>query len=147
MNHISKPHLVDLLRIFDKRKFFLPRIRYASVRSKPELLNDLKQYFGTRLTPDNIFFLPLPSCPTGVPRIHYSRGDRKFYFDGKEIDAPAASRQVPRFEIQRGPVTLYWNQWNNLSQSPCPEAPACPPSTCKAVDALSEFRELELHDL
>ena len=49
MNHISKPHIVDLLRIFDKRKFFVPRIRYASVRSKPELLKDLKYYFGTRL--------------------------------------------------------------------------------------------------
>ena len=62
MNHISKPHIVDLLRIFDKRKFFVPRIRYASVRSKPELLKDLKYYFGTRLN-DGIVLSGQPHCP------------------------------------------------------------------------------------
>ena len=41
MNQISKPHIVDLLRIFDKNRMISPRIRYASVRSKPELLKDL----------------------------------------------------------------------------------------------------------
>ena len=40
LNKISKPHIVDLLRIFDKRKTISPRIRYASVRSKPELIKD-----------------------------------------------------------------------------------------------------------
>ena len=125
MNHISKPHLVDLLRIFDKRKFFVPRIRYASVRSKPELLEDLRQFFGTRLTKKKVFFLPLSTVPTGVPSIHYDLEERKFYFDGREIDAPAASRQVPRFEIRRGPVTLYWGMQGLRSRSPSPEAPAC----------------------
>ena len=47
MNAISKPHLVDLLRIFDKRRYITPRIRYASVRSKPELIRDLERHFGT----------------------------------------------------------------------------------------------------
>ena len=47
MEQISKPHLVDLLRIFDKRRYFVPRIRYASVRAKPELVKDLKNYFFT----------------------------------------------------------------------------------------------------
>ena len=41
MNAICKPHIVDLLRIFDKRRMVTPRIRYASVRSKPELIADL----------------------------------------------------------------------------------------------------------
>ena len=44
METISKPHLVDLLRVFDKRKWFVPRIRYASVRSKPELIKDMQKY-------------------------------------------------------------------------------------------------------
>ena len=47
MQRISKPHLVDLLRFFDKKRIFSPRIRYASVRSKPELIKDLKKYFFT----------------------------------------------------------------------------------------------------
>ena len=47
MERISKPHIVDLLRIFDRRRWFIPRIRYASVRSKPELIKDLKKYFFT----------------------------------------------------------------------------------------------------
>ena len=33
---------MDLLRIFDKHKWIRPRIRYASVRSKPELIADLE---------------------------------------------------------------------------------------------------------
>ena len=45
MNQISKPHIVDLIRIFDKNRYINPRIRYASVRSKPELLNDLRMHF------------------------------------------------------------------------------------------------------
>ncbi len=32
MNQISKPHIVDLLRIFDKNRMISPRIRYASVQ-------------------------------------------------------------------------------------------------------------------
>ena len=47
MNQISKPHIVDLLRIFDKNRMISPRIRYASVRSKPELLKDLAHHFDT----------------------------------------------------------------------------------------------------
>ena len=38
MERISKPQIVDLLRVFDLRRLVQPRIRYASVRSKPELI-------------------------------------------------------------------------------------------------------------
>ena len=41
MERISKPHIVDLLRVFDRKRWIQPRIRYASVRSKPELIKDL----------------------------------------------------------------------------------------------------------
>ena len=71
MNQISKPHLVDLLRIFDRRKFFVPRIRYASVRSKPELLKDLYRHFGTRLTKTDVEFIPKSTVSSTVPTIRY----------------------------------------------------------------------------
>jgi len=56
MQRISKPHIVDLLRIFDRRRWFVPRIRYASVRSKPELIKDLAKYFFTYERDDVLFF-------------------------------------------------------------------------------------------
>ena len=144
MNHISKPHIVDLLRIFDKRKFFVPRIRYASVRSKPELLKDLKYYFGTRLNDGIVYYLPNPTVPTGVPRIHYSLAERKYYFDGLEIDAPTHSRHEPGFRVIRGPITLVWNQF--LSKRSCREVSISPLSTCTAAASLSASPEPEPHD-
>jgi len=102
MNNIPKPLLVDLLRIFDKRKFFVPRMRYA----KPELLQDLAYHFKTVLDGENIKFEPRKSVPKEVPTIHYHLKDRKFYFDEKEVDVPHQSRYMPHFSIRRGPVTL-----------------------------------------
>ena len=102
MNHIPKPLLVDLLRIFDKRKFFVPRMRYASVRSKPELLRDLAYHFTTVVKGNIVYFTPKKSVPREV---HHLK-DRKFYFDEKEVDVPIHSRYVPQFSIRKGPVTL-----------------------------------------
>ena len=106
MNNISKPHLVGLLRIFDHQKYFLPRIRYASVRSKPELVNDLMRYFGTRFDGDNVFFLRKPNVPKEVPKIHYSLSHRKFYFDGVQADLYQVHQ--PCFRVLRGPVTVHF---------------------------------------
>ena len=106
MNHIPKPLLVDLLRIFDKRKFFVPRMRYASVRSKPELLRDLAYHFITVVKGNIVYFTPKKSVPREVPLIQYHLKDRKFYFDEKEVDVPIHSRYVPQFSIRKGPVTL-----------------------------------------
>ena len=104
--NIPKPLLVDLLRIFDKRKFFVPRMRYASVRSKPELLRDLAYHFITVVKGNIVYFTPKKSVPREVPLIHYHLKDRKFYFDEKEVDVPIHSRYVPQFSIRKGPVTL-----------------------------------------
>ena len=107
MNQISKPHLVDLLRIFDRRKFFVPRIRYASVRSKPELLKDLYRHFGTRLTDTNVEFIPKPSVPSTVPIIRYHLIERKYYFDEEVVDPPTHCRHLPSFQIlQTGDALL-----------------------------------------
>ena len=107
MNQISKPHLVDLLRIFDRRKFFVPRIRYASVRSKPELLKDLYRHYSTRLTDTNVEFIPKASVPSTVPAIRYHLIERKYYFDEVVVDPPNHCRHLPSFQILNTPVTLY----------------------------------------
>ena len=88
---------MDLLRIFDRRKYFVPRIRYASVRSKPELLKDLDHFFSTRLTKDAVLFIPKATVPGNVPEIRYRLKDRKYYFDGDLVEPPSRYNQKPSF--------------------------------------------------
>ena len=105
MNSISKPHIVDLLRIFDKRRLFMPRIRYAYVRSKPELLRDLLRHFTTKEEEGVIYFIPRVPV-RGLPDIHYNLLRKKFFFDKDPVDVPTQSRLRPVFSIRRGPVQL-----------------------------------------
>ena len=105
MNSISKPHLVDLLRIFDKQRMFTPRIRYASVRSKPELLQDLASHFTAIRKNDIILFEPVRSVP-GLPAIQYHLKRKKFYFDSQSVDVPTESRKRPLFQVIQGPIEL-----------------------------------------
>ena len=139
MNHISKPHLVDLLRIFDRRKYFVPRIRYASVRSKPELLKDLHHFYGTRLTPDEVIFLPKANVPSTVPAIRYHLKDRRFFFDGELVEPPSRYNQKPSFRVLRGPVTLYFGLQSSH------EAPEDPPSMCTAAASSSTSQAPSIH--
>lgn len=103
MNRISKPDLVDLLRISDHRRWIHPRIRYASIRSKPELLADLRRHFQEQLRGHVLLFLhDLPRVPT----IEYDLRKKCFLFDGTHVDAPKTSRERPKFHILRESVTL-----------------------------------------
>ena len=68
MNAISKPHLVDLLRIFDKKRYITPRIRYASVRSKPELIGDLARHFSCSRLANKVTMRPVSQ---ELPLIRY----------------------------------------------------------------------------
>ena len=111
MKNISKPHLVDLLRIFDLKRWIHPRIRYASVRSKGELLADLGRHFKTLKARGRVTFVPLQPQRT-LPKIEYDLKKRLFLLDGVPQDFPRESRQRPKFEIRRGPVTLTFGQWS-----------------------------------
>ena len=106
MQRISKPHLVDLLRFFDKKRIFSPRIRYASVRSKPELIRDLLIHFWAYIeAPGHLLtFGARRSLP--LPKIQYDLKARRFLFDGQYYDVPKQSRERPRFSISHVPVTL-----------------------------------------
>ena len=108
LNRISKPLLVDLLRVFHNRKWLSPHIRFASVRSKPELCKDLANYFDTALEGDFIRFRPKNHVPQSVPRLDFDLKHKRFLFDLQVIEVPILSRNTPRFRISHEPVTLYF---------------------------------------
>ena len=85
MQRISKPHIVDLLRYFDRNRLFSPRIRYASVRSKPELIADIKSGF-----------LVTELIGMGVNMVSgdYSRGATGFWIENGEIAYPVSEMTV-----------------------------------------------------
>ena len=107
MNAISKPHLVDLLRIFDKKRLLTPRIRYASVRSKPELIRDLDLHFFTYVRGD-VLHLQKRKHHLDIPEITYDLAAKCYLFDGQHVDVPRESREKIRFEISRVPVTIHF---------------------------------------
>ena len=121
MEKISRPNLVDLLRLADREKWFCPRIRFASVRSKPELIHDLRRLFRDVKKGELVRFLP-KSVMIDVPRIEYSTKLRSFLLDGVQIDVPKISREKPVFSIRYGKYTMYFD----LESRPGSEAP---PST------------------
>ena len=111
MERISKPHLVDLLRIFDRRRWFVPRIRYASVRSKPELIKDIKKYFYTYEREGMLHFKKRAGITPSIPQIAYRFGTREYLFDGKPYDVPLESRRKVVFSIVRAPITLNFDEF------------------------------------
>ena len=113
MQHISKPFIVDLLRIFDKNRWIQPRIRYASVRSKPALINDLKQHFRAKYDKKNKRIQLIPTHPlrSDVPKIEFDLGRRQYLLDEKFVDIPRESRRKPSFSISRVPVTLDFSEF------------------------------------
>ena len=115
MKHISKPHLVDLLRTCDKHKWLSPRIRYASVRSKGELIRDLQAHFSTTFKKHWVTFQPLRTTVT-APLITYSVTLKKFYFDGVAQNLPKESREKPQFSVRYGSFQLTFPKIPELSE-------------------------------
>lgn len=111
MDRISKPHIVDLLRLCDRKHWLHPRVRYASIRSKPQLLADLRRHFRTRLQKrrKHLLFLPLRKLP-GVPKIEYSFEKKHFLLDGQPIDVPKRSKETLCYRYCVGPVTVTFPQ-------------------------------------
>ena len=105
MDRICKPHIVDLLRISDQRRWLWPRIRYASIRSKPTLLEDLRLHFREKVVAGILELFPR-NPRLKLPRIQYHYRTKRFLFDGKPIDVPKVSRGRILFAISSKPVTL-----------------------------------------
>ena len=109
MEKISKPHIVEFLRLCDRKQWLHPRIRYASIRSKPQLLADLKRHYRTsgREKGKLLLFLPRRPLPT-VPKIAYDFEKKRFLYDGKPTSFPIHGQEPAHFHIVKGPVTLTW---------------------------------------
>ena len=114
MEKISKPNLVDLLRLSDRERWFSPRIRFASVRSKPCLIADLRALYTDVRRGERILFRPRRKLPDHVPVILYDVKLRTFLLDGKVMDVPKISRQKPVFSIRRELYTLHFDTPGSL---------------------------------
>ena len=108
MEKISKPNLVDLLRLSDRERWFCPRIRFASVRSKPCLIADLRVLYKDVRKGARILFLPHRVLPDHVPDIQYDVSRRTFLLNGKVMDVPRISREKPVFSISHELYTLHF---------------------------------------
>ena len=108
INVISKPLIVDLLRTFDKNKWLSPKIRYASVRSKSDLIKDLQRHFRFEQHKKLIRFLPKASKPRH-PVIEFDLRTRLYSFAGRPLDVPEVSRKVAPFEFRHGNFVLFFD--------------------------------------
>ena len=113
LNKISKPHLVDFLRMSDHERWLVPRIRYASVRSKPELIQDLQNHFRVDLRDSRLVFLPLRA--RNLPSIYYCLKTRQYHLDEVPADIPRMSRKKPVFSISHKKVILFGHDWLRIS--------------------------------
>ena len=107
MEKISKPHIVEFLRMCDRKHWLHPRIRYASIRSKPQLLADLKKHYRVRRKGKLLLFLPILPLPV-VPKIVYDFEKKQFLYDGKPTSLPIRGQETTHFHVVQGPVTLTW---------------------------------------
>ena len=120
MERISKPHIVDLLRVFDRKRWIQPRIRYASVRSKPELIKDLQKYFYTYERGDILHIKlrgAVEATLSHIPEICYDFSKKVYLFDSRPFDVQSESRKKVRFSISHVPVTLFGPSEDPLSTS------------------------------
>ena len=113
MEKISKPNLVDLLRLSDRERWFAPRIRFASVRSKPCLIQDLRELYKDVRRGERVLFLPRHKLQNHVPHILYDVKRRTFLLNGKVMDVPKISRQKPVFSIRRELYTLTFDSFGS----------------------------------
>ena len=120
LENISKPKIVDFLRVCDRKNWVYPRIRYASVRSKPTLLKDIRDHFEEIQGDREIELIPFRDAQR-LPRIQYNFDQKAFLFDGQTIDLPKVGKV--EFQILKGPVVVDFGRW-----TPSP----APPSSCEA---------------
>ena len=135
LENISKPKIVDLLRVCDRNNWVFPRIRYASVRSKPTLLADIRSHFEEIQGERSLELVPRNRC-VRCPRIQYELEKKSFLFDGAPIDLPKAAKV--QFRIVKGPVIVNFGTWT---------AKEAQPSNCaKPVDPFQKPRTRSLSD-
>ena len=111
MQAISKPRIVDFLRTCDKHNWVYPRIRFASVRSKPELIEDIETHFIVSREGNFISIKPRRFARR-IPAIQYDLEVRKFLLDGDYRELQKESRQKPSFSIRREDVKIHFGSFH-----------------------------------
>jgi hypothetical protein len=106
---LTKPSLVDLLRMCDKNRWCCPRIRYASIRSKPDLCTDLLKFFTFEMDGEFIEIRSLRNL-VNFPALKYHLKTRRFWRNGEAFDAATVSRERPCFRLEKKTVTLSFGQ-------------------------------------
>ena len=104
---LTKPSLVDFLRLCDRNNWCSPRIRYASIRSKPELIEDLIKFFRFERQEEFIQITPRHEI-FGYPEMKYHIRTRRFHRDGIEYDCATKSRQKPTFRLEKKKCVLHF---------------------------------------
>ena len=102
---ICKPLIVDLLRTFDKNRWLSPKIRYASVRSKDQLIKALTKHFKFHTRKHILTFVPIHQQPRH-PVIQFDFLKKQYLFDGLPLDVPTESRSQPEFSVRHGRFLL-----------------------------------------
>lgn len=105
---ICKPLIVDLLRTFDKNRWISPKIRYASVRSKSQLLRDIEKHFTITHQRRLLHFAPRAEKPRH-PRIEFDLDRKEFLFGGRPLDLPEVSRAQIPFAIRHGNYVVWFD--------------------------------------
>ena len=93
----SKPELTNMLRYLSYMQYLSPyKIRYASVRSKHQLLSDVKQFFKLEFTKDYVLFRLTRYLLRRVPDIRFCLKSRLWLFDQIPVDTtiPLAQKCV-----------------------------------------------------
>ena len=108
LNLISKPLLVDLLRTFDHKRWLQPKIRYASVRSKSQLITDIIKRFDIERKRNILTFVPKFPHPIH-PRITYDLRKKTYLFDEKALDIPNFSRAKGNCQFLPGPWRVFFS--------------------------------------
>lgn len=106
---LTKPSLVDLLRMCDRNRWCCPRIRYASIRSKPDLCTDLLKFFSFVVDGDFILIQTLREL-VNFPEMRYHLKTRRFWKNGLPFDAAKVSRERPTFRLEKKLITLQFGE-------------------------------------
>jgi len=95
---ITKPLLVSFLRICDRDRLTVRRIRYASIRSKGSLISDIIDQFRAEMD-GTLIKIYSKNGKISFPALAYCTEDRLFFRDGVPFDSEKTSRELPKFDI------------------------------------------------
>ena len=108
--HFETPHCRPSAN-FRQAPMAAPPHSLASVRSKPELIADLRRFFLVceKKTNDAVilqFKVRAEHSLSHIPQISYDCLKRQYLFDSRPFDVPAESRRKPVFSISHDPVVM-----------------------------------------